>query len=327
MEFIVSIVIPVYNAGRYIKRCVDSIIEQTYQNWEIIAINDGSTDDSLAILNQYKENDRITVIDSPNRGVVNARNTALEYAKGDFLTFVDADDYLPTTALELMVERMVSTDSDLVVGGYTLLWEKDNREKEVNNKKEFYTVGDCIRYCIRNGETFLPVKLYKTELFRASVNIPHDVTFMEDTVGVLLYLSVCGRVTSIDRSIYVYFKNAGSASMSTNPRKLLSMIQVSDFLMHYETPDKCAERTVWNKAGDLLYCIIGQLNLIPKSSERVYHLIQYYIENKGESVNFRDSLLNIYLSLPSVAIYIQKTLRSFGVFQSMIKRKIWKMIH
>ena len=59
MEFIVSIVIPVYNAGRYIKRCVDSIIEQTYQNWEIIAINDGSTDDSLAILNQYKENDQI----------------------------------------------------------------------------------------------------------------------------------------------------------------------------------------------------------------------------------------------------------------------------
>lgn len=323
----VSIVIPVYNAGKYIKRCIDSIIGQTYHDWEIIAINDGSTDDSLNILNRYERDERITVIDSPNRGVVNARNAALGYARGDYLTFVDADDYLPPTSLQLMVDRIVATDSDLVVGGYTLLWEKDRREKEVNNKKAFNTVGDCIKYCIKNGETFLPVKLYKTQLFRESVDIPHDVTFMEDTIGVLQYLSRCERVTSLDCSIYVYFKNIGSATMSTNPKKLLSMIRVSDYLMHYEVSDQCADNAVWNKAGDLLFIVIGQLNLIPESKDKVYNLIQYYIKNNDNSGNFRDRILTLYLSFPSTAVALQNTLRSLGVFQSMIKRKLWKMIH
>ena len=327
MKKVVSIVIPVYNAGKYIKRCIDSIIGQTYNDWEVIAVNDGSTDDSLTILNQYAGDDRITVIDIPNGGVVNARKTALSYANGIYLTFVDADDYLPPVSLQLMVDRLVSTDSDLVVGGYTLLWEKDRREKEVNNKKEFNTVGDCIKYCIKNGETFLPVKLYKTDIFRASVNIPHDVTFMEDTIGVLQYLSVCKRVTSVDSSIYVYFKNTGSASMSTNPRKLLSMIKVSEFLMHYEPFEPGAHKIVWEKAGDLLYYIIGQLNYIPESREKVRQQIQCYIKNKGKLIGFRDTLLALYLSLPSTAIAIQRILNSFGIFKSMIKRKIWKMIH
>lgn len=327
MRNIVSIIVPVYNAGKYIRRCIDSIIGQTYRNWEIIAVNDGSTDDSLAVLHRYADDDRITVIDTPNRGVVSARNTALEYAKGDLLTFVDADDYLPPTSLQLMVDRLNETDSDIVAGGYTLLWEKDGREKDVNHKKEFSTAGDCIRYCIKNGETFLPVKLYKTGLFRTSVDIPRDVTFMEDTIGVLQYLSVCRRTASIDRSVYVYFKNDGSASMSVNPRKLLSMIKVSDFLMHYVTADQYAYKAVWNKAGDLLYGIIGQLHLIPESKESVIRQIRYYVTHKGKSVNLRDAILTLYLSLPSTAISIQHALRSFGGFQSMIKRKLWKMIH
>ena len=127
---LVSVIIPVYNAERYIARCIASILAQTFTNWEIIAVDDGSEDDSLAILRRYESDRRVKIVHIPNSGVVNARNTAINRCIGDFLTFVDADDYLPEDAVELMVAGMTDDSVDLVVGGYTLLWEEDGRIKD-----------------------------------------------------------------------------------------------------------------------------------------------------------------------------------------------------
>ena len=115
---LVSVIIPAYNAEGYIENCIKSILNQTYKNFEIIVVNDGSSDHTLEILKRMAaSNSCIHVITQKNSGVSSARNTAIDCAKGDFLTMVDADDDLPVTALEDMVTLMTD-DIDFVIGSH-----------------------------------------------------------------------------------------------------------------------------------------------------------------------------------------------------------------
>lgn len=111
----ISVIIPAYNAGAFIEGCINSVLNQTYQDFEIIVVNDGSTDNTLEILNRLAERDkRIKVISQQNGGVSAARNTALKYASGEFITYVDADDSVPNDGFENMMSLM-NDDVDMVV--------------------------------------------------------------------------------------------------------------------------------------------------------------------------------------------------------------------
>lgn len=114
MSLRISVIIPVYNTERYLHRCLDSIINQTYKNLEIICINDGSSDNSLDILREYEKNDtRITVITQKNSGLSAARNLGMAYSTGDFISFVDSDDSLVLTCYETCI-RYASEDVDVI---------------------------------------------------------------------------------------------------------------------------------------------------------------------------------------------------------------------
>lgn len=112
----VSVIVPVYNTEKYIRKCVDSIINQTYSNLEIILVNDGSTDNSLSIINEYKDS-RITIINNSNNGVSYSRNTGIEASTGDYILFVDSDDYLDVQCVKRCVNAISNTDVDYVVFG------------------------------------------------------------------------------------------------------------------------------------------------------------------------------------------------------------------
>ena len=122
MEKLVSIIIPVYNVYQYLEKCLETVTSQTYKNIEVILVDDGSSDGSGAICDEYAERDeRIKVIHKQNGGVSSARNAALEIVKGDFVCFVDADDYV----IEEMIERLVNEIKkgyDIVQCGYMLLY-------------------------------------------------------------------------------------------------------------------------------------------------------------------------------------------------------------
>ena len=114
----ISIVIPVYNAERYLKRCIDSIWNQTYTDWEILAIDDGSSDNSLEILEECKKyiRDKITIISQENRGVARTRNRGIEVSRGDYLMFIDNDDYIDRDYLESYIDVIEREDCDCVIG-------------------------------------------------------------------------------------------------------------------------------------------------------------------------------------------------------------------
>ena len=105
----ISIIVPVYNAQKYIKRCVESIVNQSYQKWELILIDDGSKDDSSLICDEFKQTDsRIHVIHTVNQGASAARNRGLDEAAGDYITFVDADDWVETNHLEVLLNQFTA---------------------------------------------------------------------------------------------------------------------------------------------------------------------------------------------------------------------------
>ena len=119
MNPLISIMIPVYNAERYLERCLESVLSQTYSNIEIVMVNDGSTDSSGEICNRYAESDdRIKVFHKTNEGVAATRNYLLSKVNGDYLMFVDSDDTIPNDAVSVMYERMVRDGSDMAVGRY-----------------------------------------------------------------------------------------------------------------------------------------------------------------------------------------------------------------
>ena len=130
----ISIILPIYNTEDYLNKCLDSIVLQTYQDWELIAVDDGSTDKSGEILDEYAARDsRIHVIHQENGGESHARNVALRIAKGEYIAFVDCDDWLEPRMYELMLHVIESQELDLIAAG----WFKDNEivlnEKEVEN--------------------------------------------------------------------------------------------------------------------------------------------------------------------------------------------------
>ena len=117
----VSVLIPVYNVEKYLSKCLDSIIQQTYKDIEIIIINDGTTDSSLDIANLYASKyNFIHVFSYDNAGISTTRNRALEKATGDYYLFVDSDDYLHPHMIENMIEKAITTNSDIVTCGYRI---------------------------------------------------------------------------------------------------------------------------------------------------------------------------------------------------------------
>ena len=117
---LISVIMPVYNVEKYITKAIQSVLNQTYKNFELILIDDGSTDKSRSICNDFKQKDnRINVVHQNNQGVSSARNKGIQIAKGDYIVFVDADDEISNNALETMYIEIVKTKVDIVITNYT----------------------------------------------------------------------------------------------------------------------------------------------------------------------------------------------------------------
>ncbi len=169
----ISVLIPVYNDFEYLENCLQSVIRQTYQNLEIIIVNDGSTDNSKKIIDDYAIKDkRITVINQKNSGVCIARNKLIQAFTGDYAIFLDGDDYLEITAIEKLVKLIDEYDSDLITFDYTADYTLQN-QKEVKSKNNseitVYSSMESIKSFLFNDKNFDMVlwrRCYKKDLLK-----------------------------------------------------------------------------------------------------------------------------------------------------------------
>lgn len=216
----VSIILPVYNAERFLSPCIESVLQQTYTAWELIAVDDGSSDSSLEILQSYAEkNQRINVLSKKNEGVSIARNIALEQTKGEYVYFADADDVLMPDALSVLVEAMERYQATFVKADFLPI---DENEKQVFvNKKQ--VIRKRFDGTVMNADKFFKKVLMKeyflwTCLFRRDLIEKYQIRFiphcrlMEDSAFIVDYLLHSDRNVYRDACVYGYRKYEGTVS-------------------------------------------------------------------------------------------------------------------
>lgn len=205
----ISIIVPVYNVEKYLAKCIDSIIAQEYDDWELILVNDGSSDSSKAICEEYciKDN-RISLYNQENAGPSVARNLGIKKAKGEYITFIDSDDYVTHTYLT----DLVKYDSDVIASGFDL-WYLDGRptRRKTYDKLFFFSTYDNnIGEAIAIGEyKYLwhspCCKLYYRELLISNnLLFNEDLNYGEDHLFNLTVLLHCTRITLVPVSNYIY---------------------------------------------------------------------------------------------------------------------------
>lgn len=211
----VSIIVPVYNLEKYLPKCIDSILNQTFTNFELILVNDGSTDLSGEICEKYaKEDSRIKVLHKKNGGVASARNVGLEIAKGNYIGFVDNDDFINKYMFEKLYENAVHYSADIVVCDYLEVTDEQSckpMQQDMNYKVEHYTNTEALNqlYTTNNVTFVVPWnKLYKRHLFKGIKYKVGNSNDDETIAHKLLYYSV--RVTYIRTGLYYYIQRKGS---------------------------------------------------------------------------------------------------------------------
>ena len=168
---LISVIVPIYNIENYVKRCIDSIIHQTYTNLEIILVDDGSTDSSGQMCDEYAKNDaRVKVIHKENGGLSDARNAAIDIAKGKWITFVDGDDFLTASAIDSMYRAKKITGAQIACCLYKLAYEGQHTEfNETYDKRKIssYSCEEALEKMLRRSEFDVSAwaKLYDYDLF------------------------------------------------------------------------------------------------------------------------------------------------------------------
>ncbi len=242
-----SIIIPVYNCGQYLDNSIRSVLQQSDSDWELIVVDDGSTDDSGVKCNQYSLQDqRIKVIHSENNGPAAARNIGLEYASGDYILFLDADDMLEPTTIEYLKKSVSLHQPDLVIYSYVNDTFYQGRRLESVERK------NSLKVCTSNDEfkeiymdldhnyMTYPVwnKLYKKEFInKIEARFPEGINVAEDFVFNLAIYPEAKKVVLLDRCLYHYIlRDKGSMSQTFHRER------IEQFKKVYKTADNILEQ-------------------------------------------------------------------------------------
>lgn len=216
----VSIILPVFNAERFLPQCLDSILRQSYLQWELIAVNDGSKDRSLEILKSYeKRDDRIHIISKKNEGVSIARNVALSQVRGEYIYFVDSDDIVMQDALSILIRTLESNNATFVKSDFLPINEHGkqlfiNKKQGIRRRYEGKIIDSEMFYSkILMDEFFLWTCLFRRDIIEKNKIrfIPH-CRLMEDAAFIVEYLLHSSRNVYKDACVYGYRKYEGTAS-------------------------------------------------------------------------------------------------------------------
>ena len=216
MEDKISVIIPVYNVEKYISRCLDSILNQSYKNVEIIIINDGSTDKSGLICDEYsKRYDNIRVFHKENGGVSSARNLGITVAKGEYITFADPDDFLNKDMYKILYDNAKNNNSDITICSVNEIRENVIDTEDNTGKIIKYSREDAINGYFNDiypfNHNYLWNKLFKREMFD-EVKLNEKITYQEDSEVMIKLLNLSENIIYVGIPLYNYDLRLGSLS-------------------------------------------------------------------------------------------------------------------
>ena len=212
MDSLISVIVPIYNVEKYLDKCVDSIINQTYKNLEIILVDDGSPDNCPQMCDDYaKKDSRIRVVHKENGGLSDARNAGMKVATGEYISFIDSDDYISLDFYETLFQTMIDNDSDIVECSVVKFYEDNNFDEYRDDLKVTnYETVDALDGLISENPFKQHVwnKLYKSSV---ALDIPYAVGKLnEDEFWTYQVFGKAKKVTRINKTMYYYFQRNGS---------------------------------------------------------------------------------------------------------------------
>ncbi|CDB75077.1 glycosyltransferase [Clostridium sp. CAG:265] len=222
----ISIIVPVYNVEKYLKRCIDSILNQSFTDFELILVDDGSTDNSGEIIDEYAiKDERIKVIHKENGGLSSARNVGIEYSKGNYIAFVDSDDYINKNMYKILYKNAIKYNAEISICNFEYVYENDDVDEEQDIISEKISVNNNIEsleklYSSENIQFIVAWnKLYKKNLFE---KIRYDYgKYHEDEFIIHKLLYKCNKSVYCYDKLYYYLQRNGSIMGSSfNVNKL-----------------------------------------------------------------------------------------------------------
>lgn len=237
---LVSVIIPIYKVEPYLCECVDSVINQTYKNLEIILVDDGSPDKCPEICDEYAQKDsRIKVIHKPNGGLSDARNAGIEVAKGEWISFVDSDDIVNNNFIEVLLNTAINNSCEIAVCGYNCFYEK--KELNISNA----TTADSTHKC----NLLIPIqvlkkqfksakyvviwnKLYKKVLFESNIRFPKG-RLHEDEFTTYKLCIHASKIADISENLYYYRQRKGSITSVISEKHILDSIDAMNEKLCY----------------------------------------------------------------------------------------------
>ena len=246
----ISVIVPVYNVEKYLSQCLNSIIEQTFSDIEIICVNDGSTDNSRKILEQYAQKDsRIKIVDKKNGGLSSARNAGMKVAQGEYYSFIDSDDWIDETMLEKLYNSMVSLDTDISI---CAVHQYDETNQKIDDTNPYYTLGyfdesfDNRAFSYVDTKPFLLDvcvmawnKLYrKSFIDECQAEFPDGLIFEDGPFFFSIFFKT-KRVSIVRDFLYYYRINRSGSIIQKAGKKFLNVIDVVELMYNKikEIPD------------------------------------------------------------------------------------------
>ena len=308
----ISIIIPCYNASKYVTTCYSHLIKQTEGGWEAIFINDGSKDDTLDILHSIASNDsRIKVYSQQNKGAAKAREYGVKHAKGKYISFLDIDDYLSYNAIKIFSDIIKQTKADIIVSSFNII---DGYKKYTPRKITFNRITS-IEYLKQiltgNCGWELCAKVYKKELFNKSIETPEHFRIGEDAAVFIQLVSRASNIVGINEPIYNYIQHTQSASHVKSIKYAEETIEAAFFI-----EKKLRESGIYNEIKNNISSMF--LLFLSNSFSKGYlgNKHQYIMYISKNHINFK-SLLQIPIIK---SIYILIVYFTNGYITKFLKR-------
>ena len=305
---LVSIIIPVYNSEKYISRCIESIINQSYKNLEILCIDDGSSDSSLNLIKDYANKDnRIKIYSQSNNGPSVARNYGLNIAIGDYIMFVDSDDYIHHNMVELLINSISRNNTMVLCNNMEIYNDKSEDRELFENLNKDLNKNLVIEEIAKGKAGLVCGKLFnKSIVDKFNIRFKKDITMCEDQIFFLNIAMNCEEFIHIPKSLYYYDRcNENSITIKYNSNAMDNQLRVLTYieeLLEQSNLEKSKINQIINKRfmESINYCINNEVldtNLMNikqkiKNIERIINnkKINYQITNIQPS-SFREQII------------------------------------
>lgn len=331
----VSIVIPIYNGENYLEKCLESIYSQTYPEFEVILVNDGSTDNSKEICEKWtKKDNRFSLYNNENHGVSCSRNFGIQQATGDYITFVDCDDFLAKDTLEALLET-ATQGYDLIIANYAKYYAEHKIKPNVDIATKAYTKQEFLDTFWELYNAFVINspwgRLYKTKILQSeNIEFPIDYNLGEDLIFNLQYIEKSNTFYTINQPLYYYRDTANSLTTKYNENLLEIQLElnkfIKDFLIRNHAYQEKAQKKLKEDISNIFISSVQNLFLpsCPLNNKQRKEKLEEYLQRQEievlADVSYAEKRVQLFKKM------IEKKKIKTIILYSKTKEKIRKLV-